>query len=424
MKKLYIYVLIVISVFICFKSDVKAEMVCKYVGTKTSSGEVYTISVEHDSVNKFTIKNGVYSIKTTVCKTKISEDGSQNETVDNNCEVFPSNTTNIDTTFKGSFSDNTVECYKYAYASTGVGFRNFKVCLSDNKDDSSCLNKISNGISNIPISYSYKDKKKLKNLKDGDSCKFSGKYRDASGKEGFCNIKVDYKASRNGLDIYYDDTLNTNVSFVKLDDNDTRFRCGLPFDLRNVTIGTSNSKVTVSTRTDFERKFIEYWDSDEYYKNCSSLLTWDENSDPQKTVSVILPDAKEECVENGCKEIETTNFANLAEWTSKWHTWYDNDGNYNCDGLIGPKIKEIINDILMYIKILIPVLLIGLGVSDFVKAMFSSDEQAMAKAKNKFIRRLIMAAIVFMIPAITNLIFNSINGIWAHINNEACNIWK
>ncbi len=92
-----------------------------------------------------------------------------------------------------------------------------------------------------------------------------------------------------------------------------------------------------------------------------------------------------------------------------------------CD-LISENLMGYINEALKYIRIFVPILLLVLVVMDFLKAAFSSTEDAMKKTQAKTIKRIVVAVIIFFIPTIVNLILNLTNDIWANINQCDINI--
>ena len=67
---------------------------------------------------------------------------------------------------------------------------------------------------------------------------------------------------------------------------------------------------------------------------------------------------------------------------------------------------NIFKDIWNIIRIVIPILLIVLGTADFAKASFSADEDTMKKTQTKFIRRIIAAVILFVLPFIVQVILS------------------
>ena len=102
---------------------------------------------------------------------------------------------------------------------------------------------------------------------------------------------------------------------------------------------------------------------------------------------------------------------------------YDKDGNliYNsqiidigagkelesCDELFGNgKTINLLKDAFKAITIVTPILIIILSILDFVKATAASDEKAIKDAQSKFIKRLIIAVLIFFLPTILNILLN------------------
>lgn len=96
----------------------------------------------------------------------------------------------------------------------------------------------------------------------------------------------------------------------------------------------------------------------------------------------------------------------------------------NCDTLITSEMKDIINKILTYVKILVPILVIALGMVDFSKAVLGSKEEDMKKAQSKFVRRLIIAVLIFLLPTLINLILDLANMAWngTKFGNSNCGL--
>lgn len=98
----------------------------------------------------------------------------------------------------------------------------------------------------------------------------------------------------------------------------------------------------------------------------------------------------------------------------------------NCDGtnsILGDPTKEdsvawLINEIMNYIKVLGPILVVVLSSVDFIKVIIKSDDEAMAKAQKKLILRLILALLLFLIPTIVNAIL----GIFGMSDGAVCGV--
>lgn len=65
-------------------------------------------------------------------------------------------------------------------------------------------------------------------------------------------------------------------------------------------------------------------------------------------------------------------------------------------------------DALNWIRMLIPILIILLSSMDFFKAVFSNEEDAMKKAYGKLLKRLLVAALIFLVPSILKWLIENI----------------
>ena len=105
---------------------------------------------------------------------------------------------------------------------------------------------------------------------------------------------------------------------------------------------------------------------------------------------------------------------------------YDNEKEsiviVDCLDLFSDNFISNLNSILFIIRIAIPILLIVLGILDFVKAIFAGKEDEMKKAQSNFIRRVIAAIVVFLIPTLVNFLLEIANGIWNNIDPNSCKI--
>ena len=87
----------------------------------------------------------------------------------------------------------------------------------------------------------------------------------------------------------------------------------------------------------------------------------------------------------------------------------DNLDNNNSCGMLGPKdgeLVKILRQIYMYIKIIIPVLIIGLGIADLLKSLGTGKDDDLKKAINKFAKRIILAIVFILVPIIISILIN------------------
>ena len=95
----------------------------------------------------------------------------------------------------------------------------------------------------------------------------------------------------------------------------------------------------------------------------------------------------------------------------------------DCNALFGSgeeSLRELINDVLKYPKIIVPILLILLGTLDFAKAVIASKEDEMKKAQSTFIKRVIAAVGVFFVPVIVDLLMTLADMVWIGTGYSSC----
>ena len=99
-----------------------------------------------------------------------------------------------------------------------------------------------------------------------------------------------------------------------------------------------------------------------------------------------------------------------------------NSTEFECSSLLGERTISVINEIMGYIRILVPVGLIAFGIFDFTRAMFASSEDDMKKIQKMFIRRVIVAVLIFLSPVIINIVISITNDISGLIKTDTCGI--
>ena len=78
----------------------------------------------------------------------------------------------------------------------------------------------------------------------------------------------------------------------------------------------------------------------------------------------------------------------------------------SCEGLLTQEAADLLSDIIGYIRIGVPILLMILCAGDFVSVITSQDDNAMKKAGGRIVKRFIAAAAVFFVPLIISVILN------------------
>ena len=98
----------------------------------------------------------------------------------------------------------------------------------------------------------------------------------------------------------------------------------------------------------------------------------------------------------------------------------DNSDDVDCE-VISDTIRGYINDVMSYIRIGVPILLLCLIIYDFASATFASSEDKMKKAQGRVIKRIIIAIVIFFVPTLINLVFDIVNDVWSK-NYQICGI--
>lgn len=81
-------------------------------------------------------------------------------------------------------------------------------------------------------------------------------------------------------------------------------------------------------------------------------------------------------------------------------------------------VAWLIQQIMNYIKVIGPILVLLLSSIDFIKVIVKSDDDAMAKAKKKLIIRLILAVLLFLIPTLVQALL----GVYGISSDPTCGI--
>lgn len=98
---------------------------------------------------------------------------------------------------------------------------------------------------------------------------------------------------------------------------------------------------------------------------------------------------------------------------------HEENGTKIVNGVL--KGMQIVGYIIYIVKLVIPLLLIILASVDFTKAVFESTEKPNADVINKLIKRVITAAIIFLIPTILNFLLGLIDEVGTLVNDSESN---
>ena len=83
----------------------------------------------------------------------------------------------------------------------------------------------------------------------------------------------------------------------------------------------------------------------------------------------------------------------------------------SCQGLLDKTLVEKINEILNWIRVIVPILVIVLSTIDFSKAVLVQDKDELKQATSKLVKRLIIAVAIFFVPTLLKLLVDAFNEI-------------
>lgn len=111
----------------------------------------------------------------------------------------------------------------------------------------------------------------------------------------------------------------------------------------------------------------------------------------------------------------------------------DPDAKIECSDLFGdkndagneatgdpPSIAYMIHTALLYVRIIVPILIIVLGMLDLGKAVIASKEDEMKKAQTTFVKRVIIGVIIFFVPLLVDLIMQLADIVWEGMGYTVC----
>ena len=98
----------------------------------------------------------------------------------------------------------------------------------------------------------------------------------------------------------------------------------------------------------------------------------------------------------------------MEDWLEDYNQDQDCSG---ANSILGDPNDEnsvawLLQQVLNFIKIIGPILVVVLSSVDFLKVIVKSDDESMGKARGKLIKRLILAALLFFIPTLVQAILD------------------
>ena len=348
MKRIFKSLFIAFAIFIMFACyDVKASMLCEY---SRNESDLYTLMRINSEDNSYVIKtfdsnNKSYDIS--LKKGKLKEENSSLTSK----TVYLSNSAieNL----------NNSKCPKNAYL-----LSNGEHCLDDGNNY--CKNKNAD----------YLYLKNSKDLKKLINCEYQIKNTDGN----ICRLKLSIM-DNNTVKSSLEQQPNSDVYYFFDIYKDTGFKCD-----KNLLRWNRDNSFSGAYTTFFEaaNQFIQL---SQNTTSCPTIHQETYNSNYNKLDKVVgfyfTIDSKNDLPDDNYKP--------------------DEDISNNCEVL--PKaIENYIRQALKLIRWGGLVLMVVLGTLDFVKASASDDQDAIKKASQNFIKRLIAVIILFLLPILVELI--------------------
>ena len=81
------------------------------------------------------------------------------------------------------------------------------------------------------------------------------------------------------------------------------------------------------------------------------------------------------------------------------------EGNYYC-GIFGEETWSFIKNIYTVIRILVPVLIIFLGIIDFLKVVFTGEDKDLKTSGKRFLKRIIAGVVFLLLPILLQFVMN------------------
>ena len=110
----------------------------------------------------------------------------------------------------------------------------------------------------------------------------------------------------------------------------------------------------------------------------------------------------------------------FQEWVDAGLIKYNKDEAVTCttyEAIFGSKddpesIRYMVDEVLIYVRIIVPILIIVLGMVDFGKAVLANKEDTMKKAQLDFAKRVFIGVAVFFVPVLVDLVMDLADILW------------
>lgn len=258
-------------------------------------------------------------------------------------------------------------------------------------------------------------------------------YEELKGTAGYTNCSYKFATKNSGeLELNIDFKKNTEMLPTIITDNKVMFmfrKANYNDELYDELYGKVYLREEEeSSSNNFIQQFYDEFDSN---NTCPELCFvndgfdngWYQTFDIEKTLDGKNSYLYYQCTQNGqnpgIKSIADDYESYLQK--NEVNLFTDCKTMFNADA--GSKrLFELLRFAKNLVHLFIPLLLLGLGTLDFAKAIFSGSEDDMKKAQSKFIKRVIIAICIFLIPTLLKVILTIANEVWGNIDTTFCGI--
>lgn len=191
---------------------------------------------------------------------------------------------------------------------------------------------------------------------------------------------------------------NVDVSFTFYELNGKKYFKASGTNTDNASVSEASGVVSVGSYTfNMTSDFIDkIYSSESACKNTKTYLRCFNGASERVELSLTKPSDVENCSYsvNDAPGDDGSDAVNVEEPTHS--TWTKTDGETL---KLAKKIYEMV-------KIIVPVLIIILSIVDFLKVVLLSDDKNYKAAWSKFIKRIVIGIIFFVVPALIALLLN------------------
>lgn len=244
-----------------------------------------------------------------------------------------------------------------------------------------------------------------------------GKISDAkvetSKEKVICTRTSTLRNQNYNIEIIFAKQGNKNVWKIKDSNNDTGYVHA------DVPLQDSRSNMYTINQTDISKYFnSKTCKNSKLYLNIRSEIS-------TGIYSMTIQTKKPSNINNGAF---SSNYADQDDGISdnKFNNDNNNKDNNDEDYINGcgdlPKTTALLKQIYGLIKYLIPVLVIGLSIVDFLKVLLSGEEKVYKDAWSKFVKRIIIGIVILLLPILLKIVIN-ISGVLDDYNVDGDNIF-